>query len=108
MTLNEYQELAMRTAMNTHPYNSTLEYACLGLSGETGEFCDLTKKMLYHGHTYSRAKLIEELGDILWYVAYAAKALDVDLDEVAAINVAKLRHRYPDGFSSQSSINREE
>ncbi len=108
MTLNEYQELAMRTAPSTPTYSESLKLACLGLAGETGEFCDTMKKMFYHGHSPDIAALVEELGDILWYVTYATEVLGITLDAVAALNIAKLRRRYPDGFSNERSINRED
>ena len=108
MTLNEYQELAMRTATEIRNYRSMLQYSCIGLAGEVGELCNSIKKMFYHGHDYSNAELVEELGDILWYVSYTAWTLGMDLDEVAAINIAKLRRRYPDGFSSERSRNHED
>jgi len=49
---------------------------------------------------------VKELGDCLWYVAAMATALDVDLGEVGARNIEKLRRRYPDGFSAERSLNR--
>jgi NTP pyrophosphatase (non-canonical NTP hydrolase) len=78
----------------------------LGLVGESGEVVDLIKKHVYHGHPLDSDKLLKELGDVLWYVAALATALDVELSEVAAKNIAKLTARYPEGFSSEASMNR--
>lgn len=80
--------------------------AALGLAGESGEFADGIKKIVRHGHFLSREKLIEELGDVLWYVAEAASAVGVNLSDVAAQNIAKLQKRYPSGFSEEASRNR--
>jgi NTP pyrophosphatase (non-canonical NTP hydrolase) len=85
----------------------TLNFA-VGLAGETGELIDLLKKKIFHGHTVPEEKIISELGDVLWYVAALAESLGVPLDYVAQANVAKLRKRYPDGFSIQHSQERKD
>ena len=108
MDLNEYHELAMRTADPERQSVSRLTNAALGLAGESGEVADHLKKHIFHGHELDRDKLRRELGDVLWYVCQAADALGLTLDEVAQHNIAKLRSRYPDGFSFERSINREE
>ena len=68
---------------------------------------DIVKKHLAQGHELDREHLIKELGDIAWYLAETATALDVDLEEVLIQNIEKLKKRYPDGFSTEKSINRE-
>ena len=115
MELNAYQTEALRTA-------GDLDRVCgaLGLSGEAGEVIasllqlasatgavsDTIKKIRYHGHSPDRDKLVHELGDVLWYVASTAATLNASLDEIAEANIEKLRARYPDGFSTERSINR--
>lgn len=114
LSFDEYQKLALRT-MNkemVRPFASPAEFrdrmACggLGLAGEAGEAADQVKKYLYHGHSLDLPKLKNELGDILWYVATLADALDMSLGDVAQGNVDKLKRRYPEGFSPNASINR--
>ena len=100
-TLNEYQDDAMRTAGR-----ADLVCAALGLAGESGEFADSVKKWKYHGHQLDYAHLIEEVGDVLWYCALAARELGVTLEDVANENVLKLQRRYPGGFSVERSVNR--
>lgn len=78
----------------------------LGLAGEAGEVCDYLKKHLLHHHPFSREKLTSELGDVLWYVGILAYLHDVKLSDVAAANVAKLKARYPEGFSVAASLAR--
>ena len=78
----------------------------MGLCGESGEVIDIVKKHLAQGHELDRDKLIKELGDVAWYLAETTTALDVDLEEVLAGNIAKLKARYPEGFSAERSINR--
>ena len=103
MTGNEYQQLAMRTATLKcfDPAN-----AALGLTGEAGEVADEVKKFLYQGREWDPEKIIEELGDVLWYVALMADLMDVPLDFVMEYNIDKLRKRYPDGFSFEASEER--
>lgn len=81
--------------------------SALGLAGEAGEFANMVKKMTAHGHPLDKKALQDELGDILWYVAEAATACDLDLGETGQRNIHKLRQRYPDGFSEEDSLHRE-
>lgn len=107
MDANEYQRLALRTEAPGREARERLLNAALGLSGEAGEFGDTLKKHLFHGHPLDEAALRKELGDVLWYAALACDALGLQLGEVMGENIAKLRRRYPDGFSSERSLKRE-
>ncbi len=102
MNFEEYSEEQKRTS----PGPSNITMVALGLTGESGEFADLLKKHLFQGHALDKDKLIEELGDILWYIFEGARILEVDPSEIARMNVAKLKARYPDGFDKERSINR--
>ena len=106
MTINEYQQLAMTTLNKEIPQDQLIINACLGLSGEVGEVNDLIKKNMFQGHPLNKDDLINELGDIAWYLAEAATALDIDLETILKCNIEKLKKRFPDGFSSENSINR--
>lgn len=101
MTLDEYQHETARTDAD-----GGMAMHALGLAGETGEYVDLVKKHLFHGKDLSLAAAARELGDVLWYIARAAADLGYTLDEVATMNVRKLRTRYPDGFSPAASAAR--
>ena len=106
--MNQYQELAGRTSGAGKDGERRKIVAALGLAGEGGEFANKIKKMIAHGHPISDDELAEELGDVLWYVAEAASACGLTLNDIARMNVDKLRARYPEGFSEERSINREE
>jgi NTP pyrophosphatase (non-canonical NTP hydrolase) len=67
----------------------------------------MIKKLTAHGHDISKEALAEELGDVLWYLAEAATALELKLNDIAQMNVDKLAARYPEGFSQERSRNRE-
>lgn len=108
MNINEYQMLAMRTVNKNISKKDMLINSMMGLCGESGEAIDLVKKHLFHSHPLDKEHLIKELGDIAWYLAEAATALDVDLNEIFEKNIEKLKKRYPDGFDKEKSINRNE
>lgn len=101
MTLDEYQEATKRTASD-----DSFSTLALGLAGESGEVADIIKKHVGHGHELDKAKLVSELGDVLWYIARLASVAGFTLDTVATGNIAKLKKRYPDGFSPEASKNR--
>jgi NTP pyrophosphatase (non-canonical NTP hydrolase) len=105
MTLNEYQAEAMRTASREAPVPREIDLMiwALGLTGEAGEFADLVKKQVGHGHPEDREKVRKELGDVLWYLSVLADAFGWALEDVAWANVEKLRKRYPNGFTSADS-----
>lgn len=96
-SLNEYQQSASRT-IGTSGYEATLDLGALGLGGEAGEVIDHIKKFLYHGKPLDVTELTKELGDVLWYVACIATALDVPLAKIADDNIQKLLARYPEKF----------
>ena len=106
MTINEYQNLALRTLNPSLSKKDVLINGVMGLCGESGEAIDIVKKHLAQGHDLDREHLIQELGDIAWYLAETASALDVSLEEVLQRNIEKLQKRYPEGFSKERSENR--
>jgi len=108
MTINEYQKLAMTTLNPDLSKKDVLINGVMGLCGESGECIDIVKRHLAQGHELNREELIKELGDVAWYLAETAFALDVELEEVFIRNIEKLKKRYPEGFSRSKSINREE
>ena len=89
-----------------------LTTAAVGISAEGGEFMEIVKKMVFQGKPWNdanREHLIVELGDVMWYVAQACRALDVSFDDVVERNVEKLKARYPGGeFDVHHSENRRE
>jgi len=86
--------------------------ACLGLAAESGEFCEIPKKMFFQGKPLNDDNVFHmkrELGDIMWYWVNACRALHLDPDDVIAENVNKLKARYPGGdFDPFYSENRQD
>ena len=108
MNINEYQELAMTTLNPALNKKDVLINSVMGLCGESGEAIDIVKKHLHQGHGLDKEKLAKELGDIAWYLAETAWALDIPLEDILQGNIDKLKRRFPEGFSTERSISREE
>ena len=104
MKVNEYQELAMATLNPELNKKDVLINSVMGLCGESGEAIDIVKKWLAQGHELDKERLTKELGDIAWYLAEAATALDLPLEQILQANIDKLKKRYPDGFEIKRSI----
>ena len=106
---NAYQKAVLRTApIEDFSKENLVINGLLGLCGESGECADYLKKHVFQGHDLDKLKLAEELGDVAWYIALTAYALEFDLGDILEMNIEKLKKRYPDGFDSERSINREE
>ena len=108
LTANEYQKLAMKTLNPELDKKDVLINGVMGLCGESGEAIDIVKKWLAQGHELDKEKLAKELGDISWYLAETAYALDIPLEEILRANIDKLKKRYPEGFEKERSIFRTE
>jgi len=81
-----------------------LNLGALGLAGEGGEVVDVVKKALFHGKPLDREKLLEEMGDQLWYYQCLLEAVDASFAEVVQKNEAKRKARYPGGFKKGGGI----
>lgn len=108
MRVNEYQEAAMATLNPALDKKDVLVNSVMGLCGESGEAIDIVKKWLMQGHELDKDHLIKELGDVAWYLAEAATALDVPLETVLQGNLDKLRQRFPNDFDTDASVHRKE
>lgn len=106
MTLEEYQQEVMRTCGHAD-FHERLMMSAMGLAGEVGEVNDILKKHLWHGHNLDHEKLKIEIGDVAWYLTLLCNTLEMTLEEVLEANIQKLKRRYPAGFSSDASKNRE-
>ena len=103
MQINEYQQLAMATLNPELEKRDVLINSVMGLCGEAGEAIDIVKKWMAQGHALDKEQLAKELGDIAWYLAEAATALDMPLEEILQANIDKLKQRYPNGFETERS-----
>ena len=94
MTLNGYQQQAAATAI--YPKPRAIEYLALGMCSEAGEVAGKVKKAIRDGGDFTEA-LIDETGDVLWYVSEMARQLGVTLEELASRNLNKLQSRQSRG-----------
>ena len=108
MQVNEYQKAAMATLNPALDKKDVLINSVMGLCGESGEAIGIVKKWLMQGHELDKEHLVRELGDVAWYLAEAATALDIPLEAVFQGNLDKLRQRFPNGFDTGASVNRKE
>lgn len=107
MQLNEYQQLAQRTMDLKRDSEDTKNHALHGMVGEIGELHSIYQKF-YQGHEIDNDHLKKELGDLMWFIAEYATAKGWTLEEVAALNIEKLKARYPEGFDAEHSLHRKE
>ena len=108
-----YTDLALKTLnKDVFEQKDLILNASLGLSGEVGEVNDIIKKYMYHGHKLDddmKEKIILELGDVCWYVALMAWAIDkTKFEDVLNKNIEKLEKRYHGEFTTEKSVNRKE
>lgn len=106
MTIDEYERSAARTLNPKLSETERLIDAAAGLAEESGEILGLVRKHVYQSHALPLDRLTAELGDALWCLAMTAKCAGLTLDQVASANVAKLRARYPNGYSDTRSRDR--
>ena len=109
MNFKEYQIKALTTKGTYTDNMDQLINGVMGLNGECGEVIDIVKKYLYQGHQLDKDKIINELGDTLWYINLIANSLNMSLEDIAKYNIDKLQRRYPKGyFRKEDSVNRSE
>ena len=101
MQVNDYQKAAMATLNPALDKKDVLINSVMGLCGESGEAIDIVKKWLMQGHELDREHLVRELGDVAWYLAEAATALDLPLEAVFQGNLDKLRRRFPTALTPE-------
>lgn len=105
MQVFEYQALANRSAKEL-PLHKALLHIVTGLSGEVGELSDAIKKAEIYGNPYDMDNVAEEIGDLLWFLAYAANTFGFSLETIARQNIEKLATRYPSGYSDYHAFKR--
>ena len=93
-----------------YPAARRIIYPTLGLTGEAGEVADKVKKVIRDAHEEftpeRRLEIVKEIGDVLWYCATLSRDLGYELEEVAQMNVDKLRSRMQRHLISGNGDNR--
>lgn len=106
LTLNQYQKMALETAIYPQP----IIYPTLGLTGEAGEISDKVKKVLRDNNSIftedKKTEIAKEVGDVLWYCATLSHDIGYTLEEIAQMNYDKLHSRQLRGKLHGSGDNR--
>jgi len=109
MILDEYQTAADKTAIYPKK-GKNIFYPALGLCSEAGEVADKIKKIMRDKGGVFEDEDIEaikkELGDVLWYIAMLASEFGISLEEVAEVNLEKLKKRQEEGTVHGDGDNR--
>ncbi len=95
------------TSLQHRPEISDIMHAMLGCVTEAGELAEHVRDVLGGAKPLDRTNLVEEFGDQLWYIALGLRALPSDFEEAFAVNIAKLRKRFPDKFTTEAALNRD-
>ena len=104
LTLNDYQNRAHKTAV--YPVNKSLEYLITGLSAEVGEVSGKVAKYYRKDGEFPKEAVLDELGDVLWFIAELSTLLGSPLSKVAMGNIEKLASRKERGVLKGSGDNR--
>jgi NTP pyrophosphatase (non-canonical NTP hydrolase) len=99
----DYEKIKQRIATRR---NVRLLHGVMGISTESGELMDSVKKFLFYGKNIDVVNVVEELGDLLWYMALICDELKISLDDVMRINIDKLKSRYGEKFDESLALNR--
>lgn len=81
-------------------------HAAIGFTTESGEILEALRDHIFGGMKLDNINLIEEGGDLFWYMAIYADALRVTFDDIKERNIRKLKARYGDKFSEDAAITR--
>ena len=103
-----FQREARRTLREDLPYEAICSNMCMGLAGEIGEVIDIMKKHIYQGKELDITDVIEEVGDVLWYIANFCNINNITMDECMESNMKKLRKRFPNGFTVKDANERKD
>lgn len=104
--LGEYLEAAANPLGLPYEDEPEVIHAVIGMEGEVSEISEAAFDDTLSA-SEKRAKIIDEAGDTLWYMALLFKHFDITFDEVFDANIAKLAARYPDKFSTDAAVNRD-
>lgn len=104
MNFEEYDELSKRTVNPDLDRNERILNWALGLAGEMGELVDPIKKHFFHKKPVDVVKLMLEAGDLLYYLNALVREFGYTLEQVAEMNVDKLRARHPRGFQTEIDV----
>lgn len=113
MNNKDYQQWALTKNLTPEQYEifgtrlgSSLDqlkilHAAMGISGESGELMDAVKKHVLYDKPLDKKNVVEEVGDLLWYMALMLESIGSSFEEAMKMNHDKLEKRYPTGFTEK-------
>lgn len=112
---DEYTKFAIRTEADASNMAllgrlgsaARLLHAAIGVGGEAGELLDAVKRHVFYGKPLDRVNVMEEAGDILWYLAIVCDVCGCTFKELQDMNIAKLMARYPEKYTDTEALNRD-
>ena len=110
MTPDNYLKESERTQSKEFKFtkeDGEVLHAVMGIVTEAGELMDACKRKGFYGKPMDIPNVIEEMGDLMWYMAILCRKLNVSLEEVMDLNIQKLKKRYPNNFNSEDALNRD-
>ena len=102
MTLIDYQSEAYKAIQPHANDREEVLHWIIGLAEEVGEVASLVKHRYFHNEELPEEKFVEELGDVLWYLAAMCTALGISFEDVAVANIAKLGKRFGGSYSDEA------
>lgn len=117
---SEFNYLDLSSRTNSTDYNAILNrfaedpklkidllHAAMGVVTESGEVMDMLKKHFFYGKELDITNLLEESGDIFWYVAIICRLTGKSFEDIQLMNIKKLQKRFPNGFTEKDAIDRD-
>ncbi|MPW25992.1 nucleotide pyrophosphohydrolase [Alkalibaculum sp. M08DMB] len=102
MKANQYQLLAMKTA---NPTNNKLLNSALGLCQESGEVAKIIKAYEFQGDELNKESVMNELGEMCWFIVLMCTNLRISFDEVLEMNIRNLIKKHPKDFKDLKDLN---
>lgn len=102
----EFQTHVTRLFVKPSDSIGRMVHASMGIAGEAGEVVDAVKKTWIYGNPLDTENILEECGDLLFYIQALLTENGFTMDEAIAHNIAKLAKRYPQGYTDQAAIAR--
>ena len=106
-TVSESNPMEALQRINQDPRLIRLLHGAMGAATESGELVDSIKRNLFYGKELDIINLVEEIGDILWYLSILLDCVNSSFEEAMRKNIDKLRVRYPNKFTNSEAINRD-
>ena len=108
---DEHKELVERTCKKGYDIvlsgaHAHFVHMALGIAGEAGELVDAIKKAAIYNKALDVVNVIEELGDLEWYMEGLRASLGITREQVLQANITKLNIRYPEQYTDQAAVDR--